>query len=127
METGGMKGQRKEIIRKELHEILQNAFNVSHIHSEYGMTELLSQAYAQKEGRFKTPPWMQVQIRDIYDPFEHVSPGQTGGMNIIDLGNVHSCAFIATDDIGCQYNDGTFEVLGRLADSDTRGCNLMIR
>ena len=127
METGGMKGRRKEITRNELHSTLQKGFNVKSIHSEYGMTELLSQAYSKGEGVFHTPPWMKVIIRDPQDPLSVISePGRTGGINIIDLANVNSCSFIATDDMGKLHEDGSFEVLGRLDNSDIRGCNLMI-
>ncbi|WP_420320556.1 acyl transferase [Flagellimonas sp.] len=125
METGGMKGRRKELIREELHDILKNAFGVSSIHSEYGMTELLSQAYSKGNGLFECPPWMQIITRDTEDPLEIQSHGKTGGINIIDLANVNSCSFIATQDLGKTYPDGTFEVLGRFDHSDIRGCNLM--
>lgn len=125
METGGMKGRRKEIIRAELHQQLMAGFGVSEIHSEYGMTELLSQAYAMAEGVFKTPPWMKVLVRDTTDPLAIIGNGGTGGLNIIDLANMHSCSFIATEDLGRTHNDGTFEVLGRYDQSDIRGCNLM--
>jgi len=127
METGGMKGKRKEMIREELHEILCEGFGVAAIHSEYGMTELLSQAYSKAEGKFHCPPWMKVLIRDINDPFTLLSPGQSGGINIIDLANIHSCSFIASQDMGKVYLDGSFEVLGRFDNSDIRGCNLLIQ
>ncbi len=126
IETGGMKGQEREMVREELHAELKQGFGVDRVHSEYGMTELLSQAWAKGEGRFQTPPWMQVSIRDLYDPFSTESPGRTGGINIVDLANVHSCAFLETGDIGRQNGDGTFEVLGRMDNSDLRGCNLMV-
>lgn len=126
METGGMKGRRKELIREELHEILTKGFGVSKIHSEYGMTELLSQAYSHGNGIFKTPPWMKVLIRDTEDPFNYLRSGKSGGLNVIDLANLHSCAFIATQDLGKSYKDGSFEVLGRFDHSDIRGCNLMV-
>ncbi|HUH45896.1 MAG TPA: hypothetical protein VLZ54_01980 [Arenibacter sp.] len=126
METGGMKGRRKEMIREELHQILKTGFGVSHIHSEYGMTELLSQAYSQGNGRFKAPNWMKVLTRETEDPLTPQEPGKTGGINIIDLANVHSCAFIATQDLGKVYRDGSFEISGRFDDSDIRGCNLMV-
>ncbi len=126
METGGMKGRRKEMVREELHELLKKGFGVQHIHSEYGMTELLSQAYSRGEGIFEPPPWMKVVIRDANDPFALLPPGQTGGINIIDLANVYSCSFIATQDLGKIHPDGTFEVLGRFDYSDLRGCNLLI-
>jgi phenylacetate-coenzyme A ligase PaaK-like adenylate-forming protein len=126
METGGMKGRRREMVREELHEILCRRFQVPVIHSEYGMTELLSQAYSKGGGLFRTPPWMKVLIRDINDPFRFLPPGITGAINIIDLTNIHSCAFIATQDLGRINEDGTFEVLGRYDNSDVRGCNLMV-
>lgn len=126
METGGMKGRRKERVRDELHGFLKEGFGVSQVHSEYGMTELLSQAYSYGEGRFRTPPWMQVWIRDPEDPLSYLSTGKTGGINVIDLANVHSCSFIATQDLGKLHPDGCFEVLGRFDDSDLRGCNLML-
>jgi len=126
METGGMKGRRKELIRSELHEILQAGFGLSSIHSEYGMTELLSQAYSYGNGVFKTPPWMKVFIRDTEDPLSFQKTGKTGGINIIDLANSNSCSFIATHDLGKRYNDNSFEILGRFDHSDIRGCNLMM-
>jgi len=126
METGGMKGRKREMIREELHEILCHRFNIGGIHSEYGMTELLSQAYSQGDGLFRTPPWMKVMIRDTNDPMHFLPPGKTGGINIIDLANLHSCAFIATQDLGKLQPDGSFEVLGRFDDSDIRGCNLLV-
>jgi hypothetical protein len=126
METGGMKGRKKEIIREELHEILCKQLHVNSIHSEYGMTELLSQAYSTRRGIFRTPPWMKIMIRDINDPMHFLPPGQTGGINIIDLANLYSCAFIATQDLGRLHGDGSFEVLGRFDDSDIRGCNLLV-
>ncbi|NAY92034.1 acyl transferase [Muricauda sp. JGD-17] len=125
METGGMKGRRKELIREELHTILKNAFSTSHVHSEYGMTELLSQAYSKGDGIFHAPPWMRVLVRDPEDPLSTKSYGETGGLNIIDLANVHSCSFIATQDLGKTFSNGSFEVLGRFDHSDIRGCNLM--
>jgi phenylacetate-coenzyme A ligase PaaK-like adenylate-forming protein len=126
METGGMKGRRKEITRPELHNILKNKFNVTSIHSEYGMTELLSQAYSKGEGIFYTPPWMKVVIRDPQDPLSlFTEPYRTGGINIIDLANINSCSFIATSDLGRLHDDGGFEVLGRFDNSDIRGCNLL--
>lgn len=126
METGGMKGKRKELIREELHGILCEGFGVTSIHSEYGMTELLSQAYSQGNGIFKCPPWMRISIRDINDPFDLLDAGKTGGINVIDLANLNSCVFIATQDLGRLYADGNFEVLGRFDNSDIRGCNLMV-
>ncbi len=125
METGGMKGRRKELIREELHTTLKNAFGVPKIHSEYGMTELLSQAYSNGDGRFRTPSWMKVVTRDTEDPLTIQSHGKTGGINVIDLANINSCSFIATQDLGKVYKDGTFEILGRFDHSDVRGCNLM--
>jgi phenylacetate-coenzyme A ligase PaaK-like adenylate-forming protein len=126
METGGMKGRRKEMIREALHSELKKGFGVSRIHSEYGMTELLSQAYSKGEGIFETPPWMQILVRDTEDPLSLLSPGKTGGINVIDLANQNSCAFIATQDLGKIYEDGTFEILGRFDNSDIRGCNLLL-
>jgi hypothetical protein len=126
METGGMKGRRKEMIREELHEILCSKLNVEVIHSEYGMTELLSQAYSNGKGIFRTPPWMKVLIRDTNDPLQLLPARQTGGINIIDLANIYSCSFIATQDLGRLHEDGSFEVLGRFDDSDIRGCNLLV-
>ena len=126
METGGMKGRRREMVRGELHEALKKAFGLKTIHSEYGMTELLSQAYSSGNGLFYTPPWMKILIRDPNDPFSTVQQGQTGGLNIIDLANLYSCSFIATGDLGKTYADGGFEILGRFDHSDIRGCNLMV-
>lgn len=127
METGGMKGKRKEMIREELHQILCNGFGVSKIHSEYGMTELLSQGYSTGDGLFQCPPWMDIIIRDPEDPFTLLTePGKTGGVNIVDLANINSCSFIATQDLGKKYSDGQFEILGRFDNSDVRGCNLMV-
>ena len=127
METGGMKGKRREMVRTELHEILSEGFGVPAIHSEYGMTELLSQAYSKGAGLFHCAPWMQIRIRDTNDPLELVGTGKTGGINVIDLANINSCSFIATQDLGKLYSDGTFEVLGRFDNSDIRGCNLMVQ
>jgi len=126
METGGMKGRRKELIKSELHAILKKGFGVDKIHSEYGMTELLAQAYSKGDGLFSTPPWMKVLIRDPKDALTVLPKGKSGGINIIDLANVHSCAFIATQDLGKIHANGTFEVLGRFDQSDIRGCNLMV-
>ena len=126
METGGMKGRRKEMIREELHEELHHSFRTEEIHSEYGMTELLSQAYARNSGRFAPPPWMQVMVRDNTDPLAIIGHEQTGGLNIIDLANQDSCAFLATEDLGKTHPDGTFEVLGRFDTAEIRGCNLMV-
>jgi hypothetical protein len=126
METGGMKGKRKEIIREELHELLCNSFGVLSIHSEYGMTELLSQAYSLGNGIFECPNWMNILIRDTEDPLTYVPVGKTGGINVIDLANINSCSFIATQDLGKKYPNNSFEVLGRFDNSDIRGCNLMV-
>ncbi|WP_026135804.1 LuxE/PaaK family acyltransferase [Nafulsella turpanensis] len=126
METGGMKGRRKEMIRAELHEVLKKGLGIAQIHSEYGMTELLSQAYARREGLFETPPWMKVYIRDLNDPFSFVNFGRSGGVNVVDLANVHSCAFVETQDIGISHPNGTFEILGRFDNSEIRGCNLLL-
>ncbi len=126
METGGMKGKRKEMIREELHQQLCNGFGVESIHSEYGMTELLSQAYSLGEGVFECPSWMQISIRDTEDALSYVREGKTGGINVIDLANINSCSFIATQDLGKKYSNGSFEVLGRFDHSDIRGCNLMV-
>jgi phenylacetate-coenzyme A ligase PaaK-like adenylate-forming protein len=127
METGGMKGRRKELTRTELHSILKEKLNVTEIHSEYGMTELLSQAYSKGDGVFFCPPWMKIVIRDPQDPLAHYTvPDQTGGINIIDLANINSCSFISTGDLGKVQEDGGFEVLGRFDNSDIRGCNLLI-
>jgi hypothetical protein len=126
METGGMKGRRKEMTRAELHDVLKKAFGVPSVHSEYGMTELLSQAYSTRDGIFQPPPWMRVLIRDPYDPLSPLERDSSGGINIIDLANLHSCSFIATQDIGKLVPGGGFEVLGRFDHSDVRGCNLMM-
>jgi len=126
METGGMKGRRKEIIREELHNNLKKGFGVEQIHSEYGMTELLSQAYSLKNGIFKCPPWMKVLTRDTEDALSLNEQGKSGGLNIIDLANINSCAFIATQDLGKVYHNNTFKVIGRFDNSDIRGCNLMV-
>jgi len=126
METGGMKGRRKEIIREALHGQLKTGFGVDSVHSEYGMTELLSQAYSKGDGIFNTPPWMKVLISDPEDPLQIQGHNRTGGINIIDLANWYSCPFIATQDLGKTYEDGSFEVLGRFDASDVRGCNLMV-
>ena len=126
METGGMKGRRKELVRDELHQLLCEGFGVTEIHSEYGMTELLSQAYSKGKGFFECPPWMKVIIRDTEDALTILPKGRSGGINVIDLANINSCSFIATQDLGKSYADGTFEVLGRFDNSDIRGCNLMV-
>ena len=126
METGGMKGMRKEWVRAALHQKLKDSYKVNQIHSEYGMTELLSQAYSQADGIFKTPPWMRVFTRSVEDPFELLQNNKTGALNIIDLANVDSCAFLATQDLGKVYPDQRFEVLGRFDHAEIRGCNLMV-
>lgn len=126
METGGMKGRRKEMIREELHELLCKGFGVSGIHSEYGMTELLSQAYSLGDGVFECPAWMHVLIRDPEDALTYVADGKTGGVNVIDLANINSCSFIATQDLGKKQTNNSFEILGRFDHSDIRGCNLMV-
>lgn len=125
METGGMKGRRPELVRDELHRILKEAFQVPHVHSEYGMTELLSQGWSTGAGLYRCPPWMQVRIRDANDPFARLPEGRTGGIDVIDLCNVASCPFISTQDLGRLHADGAFEVLGRFDNSDVRGCNLL--
>ncbi len=127
METGGMKGKRKEMVRAELHEVLKAGFGVDAIHSEYGMTELLSQGYSSGEGIFNCPPWMKIMLRDTNDPLSPPQNNQSGGINVIDLANINSCAFIATQDLGRVYPDGSFEVLGRFDNSDIRGCNLLVQ
>ena len=127
METGGMKGRRKELIRSELHSVLRKKFNLPAIHSEYGMTELMSQAYSKGAGIFYSPPWMKVLLRDPQDPLSiYTGKDRTGGINIIDLANINSCSFISTGDLGRTHADGGFEVLGRFDNSDVRGCNLMV-
>lgn len=126
IETGGMKGHGPELTRNELHEALSSALGCSEIHSEYGMTELLSQAYATQNGRFVCPPWMQIRIQDPSDPRMFLANGKTGRICVIDLANLHSCSFIATDDLGKCHNDGSFEVLGRIDFSDLRGCNQLV-
>lgn len=126
METGGMKGRRREMIRAELHDALKNGLGVENIHSEYGMTELLSQAYAVKDGIFECPPWMKILIRDSEDALSWLSNGKTGGVNVIDLANLNSCSFIATQDLGKNLGSGKTEILGRFDNSDIRGCNLMV-
>ncbi len=126
METGGMKGRRKEITREELHSILKESFGLKSIHSEYGMTELLSQAYSGGGGIFKAPGWMKILIRDPHDPFSYYGHGRTGGVNIIDLANIYSCPFIETSDLGVSNPDGSFEIVGRFDNSDIRGCNLLL-
>jgi phenylacetate-coenzyme A ligase PaaK-like adenylate-forming protein len=127
METGGMKGKRKEMVREELHEQLTKGFGVKTIHSEYGMTELLSQAYSLGEGVFNCPNWMQILIRDTNDPLSLIGNGRTGGINVIDLANINSCSFVATQDLGRINPDQSFEVLGRFDNADIRGCNLLVQ
>lgn len=126
METGGMKGRKKEIVREELHTLLRTKFNVASIHSEYGMTEILSQAYSVADGIFNSPPWMKIIIRDPYDPMSFIDDGKTGAVSIIDLANIYSCSFISTSDIGRNIPGRGFEILGRMNNSDLRGCNLLI-
>ena len=126
METGGMKGRRKELTKAELHRVLKKGFGVDAIHSEYGMTELLSQAYSKGNGIFETPPWMKVLVRDVNDPLSFQNKNKSGGINVIDLANVNSCSFIATQDLGRLYKGNKFEILGRFDYSDVRGCNLLI-
>ena len=127
METGGMKGKRKEMVREELHEILTEGFGVELIHSEYGMTELLSQAYSAGNGIFDCPNWMKIMLRDTNDPLTILESHQTGGINVIDLANINSCSFIATQDLGRLLPNGSFEVLGRFDNADIRGCNLLVQ
>ena len=126
METGGMKGRRKELLREEVHQILKRAFNLPAVHSEYGMTELLSQAYSTGSGVFRMPATLRILIRDINDPFSIGNRQRSGGVNIIDLANADSCAFIETKDIGMVAANGTFQILGRFDNSDVRGCNLLV-
>jgi hypothetical protein len=126
METGGMKGRKKEITKEQLHDYLTNGFGVKKIHSEYGMTELMSQAYSKGDGFFYSPPWMRVHLRALEDPFEIIKDKRLGALNIIDLANIDSCSFIATQDIGKLFDDGSFKILGRFDNSDVRGCNLLI-
>ena len=127
METGGMKGKRKELVREELHQLLCAGFGVTKIHSEYGMTELLSQAYSVGDGLFNCPPWMKILLRDTYDPLMLVTNRQSGGINVIDLANINSCSFVATQDLGKLHINGSFEVLGRFDNTDIRGCNLLVQ
>jgi hypothetical protein len=126
LETGGMKGRRREMVRGEVHAQLKEAFGTDAIHSEYGMTELLSQAWSTGDGIFRCPPWMRVRLRDVNDPLSAALPGRTGGIDVIDLANIGSCPFISTQDLGRMHPDGSFEVLGRFDHSDLRGCNLMV-
>lgn len=122
-----MKGKRKEMIREEVHDLLREGFNVPAIHSEYGMTELLSQGYSYGKGIFQHPNWMKILIRDTNDPLTLIDNSRTGAINVIDLANIYSCSFIATQDLGKIYPDGSFEVLGRFDQSDIRGCNLLVQ
>jgi hypothetical protein len=127
METGGMKGKRKELLKEEIHQLLEEAFLTKNIHSEYGMTELLSQSYSKGKNIFKSPPWMKIIVRDVNDPLSIMGDNKKGGINVIDLANIHSCPFVATQDLGCTFEDGTFSVLGRFSNADVRGCNLLIQ
>ena len=127
METGGTKGNRKEIMKEELHKILKNAFSLNKIHSEYGMTELLSQSYSKGDNIFKSPSWKKILMRDTNDPLTLIGNNKTGGINVIDLANIYSCPFIATQDLGKTFDDGSFSVLGRFTNADVRGCNLLIQ
>jgi acyl-CoA synthetase (AMP-forming)/AMP-acid ligase II len=126
METGGMKGRRRELVKQELHAYLKKGFGLQEIHSEYGMTELLSQAYSRKDGLFEAPPWMRFLTREVGDPLKLRNDSRTGGINVIDLANLYSCAFIATGDLGRLHPDGKLELMGRFDHSDVRGCNLMM-
>ena len=126
METGGMKGQRKELLKEEIHSILKHSFATENIHSEYGMTELLSQGYSKGNNIFKTPPWMKILTRDVNDPLSIIN-NKTGGINVIDLANIYSCPFIASQDLGRAFDDGSFSVLGRFNNADVRGCNLLVQ
>lgn len=126
LETGGMKGRRKEMIKSELHAVLKSGLNTGRIHSEYGMTELLSQAYSLEKGLFDCPPWMKVLIREVQDPLTLRKDTKTGGINVIDLANRYSCSFIATKDLGRIHSNGQFEIMGRFDHSDIRGCNLLL-
>tara|TARA_B100000700_G_C14961534_1_gene816721 strand:+ start:135 stop:1112 length:978 start_codon:yes stop_codon:yes gene_type:complete len=125
VETGGMKGKRKELVKEDLHNILKSAFSLENIHSEYGMTELLSQSYSKGDNIFFSPPWKKIIIRDINDPLSIIHKNQTGGINIIDLANIYSCPFIETQDLGKNFTDNSFSVIGRFDNSDLRGCNLL--
>jgi len=127
METGGMKGKRKELIKEEIHQLLQEAFLTENIHSEYGMTELLSQAYSKEKNIFYSPPWMKILIRDVNDPLSIIGNNRTGGINVIDLANIYSCPFIATQDLGKSFDHDSFSVLGRFNNADVRGCNLLVQ
>lgn len=127
METGGMKGRREELPREEFHRLLCDAFGVQSIHSEYGMAELMSQAYSDGNGIFRTPPWMRICVRDLNDPFRLLPNGATGGVNLIDLANLYSCSFLQTQDLGKVYDDRSFRILGRISGSEIRGCNLLVQ
>ena len=127
METGGMKGKRKELLKEEIHQLLQEAFITEKIHSEYGMTELLSQGYSKGENIFNFPSWMKILIRDVNDPLSIIGNNKTGGVNVIDLANIYSCPFIATQDLGKTFDNSSFTVLGRFNESDVRGCNLLVQ
>jgi phenylacetate-coenzyme A ligase PaaK-like adenylate-forming protein len=127
METGGMKGKRKELLKEEIHQLLEEAFLTKNIHSEYGMTELLSQSYSKGKNIFKSPPWMKILVRDVNDPLSIMGDNKKGGINVIDLANIHSCPFVATQDLGCTFEDGPFSVLGRFSNADVRGCNLLMQ
>ena len=127
METGGMKGRRKELPKSELHKVLCEAFGVDKIHSEYGMAELMSQGYSSGDGLFRVPQWVRILVRDVNDPFARLSNGRRGAIDIIDLANLHSCAFLATQDMGIRYDDGSFRLEGRVQASDIRGCNLLVQ
>ncbi|MDC3306182.1 acyl transferase [Flavobacteriales bacterium] len=127
METGGMKGKRKELLKEEIHQLLEEAFLTTNIHSEYGMTELLSQGYSKGKNIFNSPPWMKILIRDVNDPLTIIGNNKTGGINVIDLANLYSCPFIATQDLGRTFDDNTFSVLGRFSNADIRGCNLLVQ
>ena len=127
METGGMKGHREELPREEFHRLLCDAFSVPSVHSEYGMAELMSQAFSSGEGLFRTPPWMKVIVRDLHDPFGRLPVGSTGGVNLIDLANLYSCSFVQTQDLGTLYTDGSFRIQGRISGSEIRGCNLLVQ
>lgn len=127
IETGGMKGRRKELTKQELHDIIREKLDPASVCSEYGMTELLSQAYSRGPVNFESPNWMKVLVREVDDPFAYEAYGKTGGINVIDLANIYSCSFIATQDLGKLYADGTFDILGRFDHSDIRGCNLLVQ